>query len=191
MTETRAARGGRPDRVSKAQWLAKALEELEDGGIAAVRVERLAKALSVAKSGFYWHFDGLNDLHRHMLEFWSREFTGVVTSNPDVLASEPRARLETTMKIVEEDNLARYDLAMRSWAKHDATVCAAVNKVMATRLNFIRRIFAELGFDGDDLDMRARLFACYEMWQAETFSDLSKRRRARLRKLRLDLLIGA
>lgn len=85
MTDTHAARGGRPDRVSKAQWLAKALEELEDGGITAVRVERLAKALSVAKSGFYWHFDGLNDLHRHMLECWSREFTGVVTDRKSVV----------------------------------------------------------------------------------------------------------
>ena len=58
----------RVGRVSKDQWLAAALEELEKGGIEAVRVERLARILNVARSGFYWHFKNRDDLYRHLLD---------------------------------------------------------------------------------------------------------------------------
>ncbi|MEP5089126.1 MAG: helix-turn-helix domain-containing protein, partial [Paracoccaceae bacterium] len=59
--QTQAA--GRPTgRVSKLDWLRKALEVFETNGIAAVRVVDLAQQLHVAKSGFYWHFKDRRDL---------------------------------------------------------------------------------------------------------------------------------
>jgi AcrR family transcriptional regulator len=186
-----AAAGVQRARVSKDQWLAQALEELVRGGIAAVRVERLARALAVAKSGFYWHFDGLDDLHRHLLDYWSSEYTGAIMARVEEVPREPRAQLELVMELVEEGDFGRYDFAMHGWAKQDAAVRAAVDEVVASRLAFIGRIFARLGFSGDELDMRTRLFVCNEMWQKETYPSISERHRARLRKLRLDLLIGS
>jgi AcrR family transcriptional regulator len=41
--------------VSKNQWLAKALEALESGGVDGVKIEKLARALGISRSGFYWH----------------------------------------------------------------------------------------------------------------------------------------
>ena len=49
-------------RVSKAERLAAALVALEKGGVEAVRVERLARALGISKSGFYWRFKNRTDL---------------------------------------------------------------------------------------------------------------------------------
>ena len=47
-------------------------------GIVRVRVERLARDLGVAKSGFYWHFRDRADLLKQMLRYWSDEFTEAV-----------------------------------------------------------------------------------------------------------------
>ncbi len=175
-------------RVSKHEWLATALEALEEGGIDAVRVERLAKTLGVAKAGFYWHFKDLRDLRDHLLDYWYQEYTEIVRESPQALSGEPKQRLERIMKMIQDYELNKYDLAMHAWAQHDVLARAVVERVVATRFSFLRKIFAELGFTGDELEMRTMLFVCYQSWETTTFSDLSPRKRARLRKRRLELL---
>jgi AcrR family transcriptional regulator len=119
-------------RVSKADWLAAALEELERGGVDAVRIEQLARKLGVAKSGFYWHFQDRPDLLREMMRFWEHEYTGVVADNPEVTALEPKRRLLTTAEMILDHELTRYDLAMRAWAAHDKSAAGAVAEVYRT-----------------------------------------------------------
>ncbi len=92
------------------------------------------------------------------------------------------------MTIIQEHDLAKYDLAMRSWAKHDESAREVVQLVTAARLDFIRQIFSEMGFEGDELEMRTMLFVCYHTRESGTFEHMSPRKRTRYRKLRLDLL---
>ena len=92
-------------RVTKDQWLSKALEFLEVGGIDSVRIESLAKALGVSKSGFYWHFRDRKDLLNAMLHYWSQEFTEVVTDNPKLQGADPKETLYQVMKIVQDYDL--------------------------------------------------------------------------------------
>lgn len=92
------------------------------------------------------------------------------------------------MTIIQEHDLAKYDLAMRSWAKHDEPAREVVQLVTMARLDFIRQIFSEMGFEGDELEMRTMLFVCYHTRESGTFEHMSPRKRTRYRKLRLDLL---
>jgi AcrR family transcriptional regulator len=183
-TTNRRRRG----RVSKGEWLSTALDELERGGIEAVRVERLAAILSVAKSGFYWHFKNRNDLHQQMLEFWLHEYTEVVTSNPQLQVGAPKVRLARITRTIQEHDLAKYDLAIRAWAKHDEIAQGFVERVTTVRFKFIRQIFSDLGFEGDELEMRTMLFVCYQTWENDTFGEMSIRKRSRIRKRRLEFL---
>ena len=50
------------------------------------------------------------------------------------------------------------------------------------------RIFRELGFKGDELEMRTHLFVCYHSWEMSMFGGQSERKLARLQKLRIKLL---
>ena len=176
-------------RVSKDQWLTKALDTLESSGVEAVKIERLAKAFGISRSGFYWHFKNRQDLLGHLLDYWVREYTGVVTDNPDVVKLDPKKRLLTTMEMIRDKHLAKYDLAMTSWAKLDPQVHRVVKKVVKMRLDYLRVIFAELGFEGDELEMRARLFVCYHSWEDTMFLDLSNQQHSKLLKLRYKYLI--
>src|SRR4051794_41398282 len=46
-----------PDRtLDRERWEAAALDAFEAGGLRAVAVEPLARALGVTKGSFYWHF---------------------------------------------------------------------------------------------------------------------------------------
>jgi len=176
-------------RVSKVQWIAKALETFESSGVEAVKIERLAKALGISRSGFYWHFKNRQDLLEHLLDFWVSEYTGVLTDNPDVIELDPKKRLYTTMEMIRDKHLTKYDLAMTSWAKLDPQVHKVVKKVVKMRLDYLRAIFAELGFEGDELEMRTRLFVCYHSWEDTMFPDLSDQKHSKLLKLRYKYLV--
>ena len=176
-------------RVSKKQWLVEALDTLESSGVEAVKVERLAKALGISRSGFYWHFKNRQDLLEHLLDFWASEYTGVLTDNPDVIKLDPKKRLYTTMEMIKDKHLAKYDLAMTAWAKLDSQAHRVLTKVVKMRLDYIRLIFADIGFEGDELEMRTRLFVCYHSWENTMFPDLSIQKHSKLQKLRYKLFI--
>ena len=175
-------------RVSKADWLECALESLVREGVDGVRVERLARKLGTAKSGFYWHFRDRDELLREMLDYWSHEYTGVVTGNPEVLALEPKRRLQVIAEMIIDNDLTHYDLAMRAWAAKDTRVGQRVTAVYQDRLRFLRKAFRELGFTGAELDMRTRLFVAYHSWESTTFWREPKKKLRALIKRRVDLL---
>ena len=50
------------------------------------------------------------------------EYTGIVTDNPDVVKLDPEKRLLTTMEMIRDKHLTKYDLAMMSWARLDSQV---------------------------------------------------------------------
>lgn len=179
----RTARG-----VTKGEWLEAGLQALSKYGVAGLTVEDLAKGLGIAKAGFYWHFKDREDLLRQLLDHWVRELTEVVTTNVKVLALEPKSRLAKTAEMVLKHDLGRYDMAIRQWAVQDAGAARAARKVNRMRLDLVRGAFCELGFTGDDLDMRAMLFVCYHTWESSMFPEISRKRRRQLIVGRIDLL---
>jgi len=78
---------------------------------------------------------------------------------------------------------------MNSWARLDSHVHKVVKKAVKIRLDYLRGIFAELGFEGDELEMRTRLFVCYHSWEDTMFPDLSDQKHSKLLKLRYKYLI--
>ncbi len=176
------------ERVSKADWLEKALDVLESNGIDEVKIERLARELNISKSGFYWHFKDRKDLIRAMITYWEEEFTSVVTSNSEVLNTVPRERIYLTMKMILENNLTRLELPMRSSAETDPVAWEMISRVYQIRVDFFRTALSEMGFEGEDLEMRIHLLTCYHTWEGVMFRDISKDRRAKWLKLRLDLI---
>ena len=59
-------------RLDAAAWIAAAFDALAEGGIDAVRVEPLAKALGITKGSFYWHFADRRALLDAMLDAWAQ-----------------------------------------------------------------------------------------------------------------------
>jgi hypothetical protein len=112
----------------------------------------------------------------------------VASKNSQLLALEPKKRLKTLAKMILEYDLARYELAFRQWALHDTKVASGVRKVNRIRLDFVRSAFAELGFKGEDLEMRTMLFVCYHSMESPMFREISRKQRRKLITRRIELL---
>ena len=175
--------------ISKNQWLKKALELLEKKGFEAVKIEKLAKLLRTSRSGFYWHFENRQNLLQHLLDYWTQEYTAILIDDLEIKKLDGEQRLLAVMKIIRNENLTKYDLAMNAWAKADLRVQEAVRNVINMRLDFAREIFIKLGFDGNELEMRIQLFTCYHTWEDVTFSDQNEEQYLKLQQLRCKMFI--
>ena len=71
MAHVSRAKQEKPVRLDAEAWIGAAFDALADGGIDAVRVEPLAKALDITKGSFYWHFADRRALLDAMLGSWA------------------------------------------------------------------------------------------------------------------------
>ena len=142
----------------QAQWVAAGLEALRKGGVAAVRVERLAENLKITKGSFYWHFRDRGELLEALLDFWAREMTEAEFERVRAVRGGLAAQLRTLAEDVLDKGLGRYDPAVRAWARTDRKVAAAVSQVDRRRVKALTSLFEGGGFDAADAAARARLF---------------------------------
>jgi len=166
----RGASAPRPPRAERVQltpadWIRAATEILIHNGIDAVRVDVLAKQLSVTRGSFYWHFLDRKDLLHHILRTWQEAQTA------QIIARYSRQGVQAAALIRELVDLpfhgrsavrgAYVELAVRAWARRDEMARAAVDEVDAERLAYMEGIFLSLGFDKTSARTRSFMLYCY------------------------------
>lgn len=156
-------------RVSKRQWLDAALEVLAADGVGAVRITALAKTLNISKSGFYWHFKNREDLLAEMKTYWTDEFSQQIISEVLKQEESPEKKLLTTVEMIRNMQSGKFDLAFNSWAQNDPLVRELVDRVRDMRISFIKKLLADTGATGAELEARARLFVVYFSWSEVMF----------------------
>ena len=174
--------------VSRAEWLQAAANILESHSVADVKIESLARALGISKSGFYWHFKNREELLDHLLDYWSHEVTEVITENSKILELDPMNRLRRTAEIILDYDLVRFETALRQWAFSNEKAAEAVASVNQKRMDFVGGALQELGFSGEDLEMRTLLFTCYHSCESLMFHDIPTERRRKLIEKRMELI---
>jgi len=142
----------------RAQWVSAGLEALRKGGVAAVRIERLAGDVGVTKGSFYHHFRDRGALLEALLDYWAREMTDAEFARLKTLHGGLATRLLALAEDVLEKGMGRYDPAIRAWARHDRKVAAAVAQVDRRRVKALGGFFEEGGFSAAEARVRARTF---------------------------------
>ena len=176
-------------RITRDQWLAKALEIFARTGEGGLHVEKLARELNVAKSGFYWHFRDREDLLDNLFDYWNYEYNDTVMRNPRVLDSDPRKRLAIVMTVVFNQNLAEYESSLQSWARNDPDIARRYQRALKQRKDFVLDALKELGFEGEAAELRARTFLSYLITERSPFRTSARVSRDS-REPFLDMLLG-
>ena len=148
-------------------WIAEATAVLVDSGIDTVRVDVLAKRLGVTRGSFYWHFKDRDDLLAHVLDAWRNAATEQLIERFEHRTSDPHALLKELISLPfrgrSAQQAARIELAIRGWARRDATARQAVDDVDARRISYIAQCFSALGFDIAEARHRGFLLYAYEV----------------------------
>jgi AcrR family transcriptional regulator len=176
-----APKNGAAIRLSRDEWLERALDILATEGQTKLRVEAVCKALGVTKGSFYWHFKDRDDFVRSIVLFWSHRFTEPVIQEVADMGGGARERVHKLLRVVSEKGLARYDISVRAWAAQEPDLVALMVKdVDERRLSFVGSLFSELGFDGQETDMRARATIAYLTYEALNLAETSDQDRSRM-----------
>ncbi|MDX2458827.1 MAG: TetR/AcrR family transcriptional regulator [Gammaproteobacteria bacterium] len=177
--------------ISRDEWVLEGLEVLNESGVDQVTIHNLARRLGVARSGFYWHFKDRNALHEAMLIDWERLMTKTISDNKEIASLGPIDRLLRIAELIQDFDLNAYDVALNHWAMQSKMAARRVRAVTRLRFRFVKRAFAELGFEGEALELRTMLFVTFTMWEGTTFSNIPQKKRQAMNRKRVELLTRA
>jgi len=181
---------GQGTRLSADNWLDAALAAFERGGVEAVRIEPLARALKVTRGSFYWHFKDRDALLRQLLARWEVRETSRIIDSVEALGGRAAERLLRLLETCARDE-GRLEMALRSWASTDEEARAAIAQVDRRRTEYIAALLSEHGLGAEQAAMRSRV--AYAAWLGEYTQPLvpsSEERVANMRCLHRLILAG-
>jgi AcrR family transcriptional regulator len=150
-------------KVTYDGWLAAARHLLIAGGIAAVKIDRLAKQLKVSRGSFYHYFKGHQQLLDALLLKWQREVRFSVEPEDIVNPQAAASALERTNMLLVTQFDDRFDTAVREWARISPKVDEVVHKVDEKRVQILYRTIKVLGYDEHEALIRARVFYYHQV----------------------------
>lgn len=175
-------------RLSREDWLSKALKFVANDGGEVLAIDKLVVKLGVSRGSFYWHFMDRTDFVNQLVDYWAQMFTMAIADEISQSNESAEKRLLLLANKILSLRLARYDVAIRSWAVHDPVAMRQVKKVDKFRFNYVRSLFSEAGFEGDDLEMRTQTFVVFYSMESGLSVSLSRKKKLELVKLRHALL---
>jgi AcrR family transcriptional regulator len=148
-------------RLTRDGWLSGALDVLASQGPGKLNIQNLAEALGVSRGSFYWHFADRADFVHSLLDYWHLEYTAPVPSAVEAEGGTGKEKLKRFLRLVNQQDLARFDIPIRSWALQEPDIAERLMRTDHFRLAYARQLFTEIGFNEADAEMRAR--ACVAM----------------------------
>jgi AcrR family transcriptional regulator len=177
--------GGRAksEPLGREIWLDTARQALIEDGTAGIEINKLAKRLGVSRGGFYWFFKDRAQLLEELLEYWVRTSTVLFER---IVQVPGRSGMDKYLAIVdlwvdESEYDPKWDGAVRDWARTSESVRQAVQRVDQKRIGVLEQIFNDLGYEGTEAHIRARVSYYHQVgYYAMGVQESRKERRALL-----------
>lgn len=149
-------------RLGRTDWVLAGLRALARGGIAAVKVESLAREIGATKGSFYWHFKDLAELHQVMLELWEELGTKSITAAVRMSGLEGRGQLLLLVDMVsvrpgDVFGGVEVEPALRDWGRIDVRARAVLERVDRQRLEDVAEFLRLAGVAEAEVGGKAQL----------------------------------
>ncbi len=177
--------------LSREKWLDLAIDAMSKSCKSKFSLDSLLKAMPISKGSFYWHFKNRADFLAALVEYWDRHDTQSVVEALDALPQTASAadKLWELMCIVYEMRFGRYDLLIRSLVLEFPDLQQSVASVDQKRYDTVRQLFAEMGLEGDALNMRTLVFISATSMDQILSLDVSDEAYERQLKLRHEFFV--
>jgi AcrR family transcriptional regulator len=147
-------------RTPRERWVEEGLRALAAGGVDAVRIETLAKAIGVTKGGFYGYFSDRPALLTELLDSWERQCIDDVLDRVAQEHSDVVDQARLAGQLTFSDHLLPIDLAIRDWARRDEQVADRLRRVDNRRMQLLRDAIGSFCSDPDEVEARCLLAFC-------------------------------
>lgn len=167
-------------KVTREDWLAKALEVLVAQGVDKVRVMTLGEALGVSRSSFYWYFKDRKELLTALLTVWDHSNTAAIVGHTQMPAKTISEAVLNLFRcyITQSHFDHQLDFAIRAWGRRNQSVQEVVEEADALRLDAIKTMYERFGYSSLNATVRARVL--YYMQLGYYMMDLNESLESRL-----------
>ena len=143
------------DQLSAKDWLDQGLKTLVREGFTALKAEPLARAMSVSRGSFYWHFADIGAFHAAILKHWREVAAEQIIANLEAASSEG----DSIPLLLRQAFGGRLTLenAVRTWATVDPGARAAVQAIDRRRLSYVEGMLKASGLSPDAARARAQI----------------------------------
>lgn len=177
-------------RTPREKWIEQGLQALAAGGVDAVRVEPLAKALGVTKGGFYGYFDDRGALLEAMLDAWEKESVDDVLDQVAQQDGDAKEKVRLAgMRTFPAGRLLQIDLAVRDWARREERVAERLRRVDNRRMQLARDLIGTFCSDPDEVEARSLLAFCLAIGHHFLAADHPGSSHAAVRSRAADLIL--
>ena len=151
--------------AARQRWLDAGIEVLaEEGGIDAIRIDRLADRLGLSTGSFYHHFQGAagfkKDLLAHLEEIQTTGFSDAVADTEVIPGDGVKTSSDLISKIGAaraEYRRPRLEAALRAWALTDPDAARTQAAIDESRLETIRSVWRHVTQDEEEVRFAALL----------------------------------
>ena len=152
--------------LTKEDWINAGWVLMANQGVAAVKVEVLARQLEVSKGSFYWHFKNRKELLEGILRRWENETLWLIEESQQ--ETTPEKQLIKMFAMAEElCNLPDPETAIFIWANNDPEVQQRVRIVETKRVEYLSQLLQDYGFNKTEARHKAETgyFAFMGFWE--------------------------
>jgi AcrR family transcriptional regulator len=145
-------------RKSREDWIAAARKVLVKSGVDSVKVDRLANDLHATRGSFYWHFTDRDDLLNALLHDWEvNNYVAISTIRARWASSTPDLTELVELWVGEGTESPAFGMAIRIWARGDASVEDVMHRVDNEWINLVQLLFSPEIYDESERLVRARV----------------------------------
>lgn len=150
-------------RLTRDHWLDAAFAAVADAGFDHLRVLSLANQLNVTRGSFYWHFTDHAALVQALIERWREGELALIARVRESPGGSPAQDLIDLLDVAlaragQKAEAMRFELALRSLGRRDATVASMLATIDASRLSLFESSFQRLTHDSRRSSELAALF---------------------------------
>jgi len=154
---SRASNGaGEKASLTPADWEQAALNLVAEKGLAALRVEPLARRLGITKGSFYWHFPGRDELLAQALDRWEQQDRQHLRLSLSATTA-PAERLADFVWRTSRQTLTHRIYVALCASPDDPRIGPVLRRVTQRRLKYLAGALEELGLEPTDARHRANL----------------------------------
>jgi AcrR family transcriptional regulator len=161
-------------RLSREDWLDEALNILATEGNRLLTIESLCNRLGVSRGSFYWHFKSRDEFLSSIVDHWIDQSTMRITEELSSVELSARDRLFKLVEFIQQDEYCKHELPIRLWAIKQPNTLESIQRMDRKRYEFVRAHFEEMGFSGDELEMRTQTFVIYYSFQNALSIDMNE-----------------
>lgn len=140
---------------ARTRWLDAGLSALAASGLAALRIETIARQIRLTKGSFYHHFSSREAYVQALLEHWESQSTRRIIVLAEA-APSLGAKFDRVNALAEAVD-HRLEVALRGLVQHDASIRAMVNRVDKRRIAYLEELSRHIGADAGQARFLAEL----------------------------------